>query len=118
MHGVAPHMCGQGTLAHCWTEGPGVAPPATLPIAYRDVRTLHPKLHVAHRHKLGGTTIGRPRDIHGVRRRDVVVRLQIASGAREVVQVPDFPLGARSLLVAQALEATAGELQRPRRDRR
>jgi len=29
MHGVAPHMCGQATLAHCWTKGPGVAPPAS-----------------------------------------------------------------------------------------
>ena len=30
MHGVAPHMCGQETLAHCWTAGPGVAPPASF----------------------------------------------------------------------------------------
>jgi len=45
----------------------------------------------AHRHKLGGATIARLHDVHGVSRRDVVVRLQIASCSREVVEVADFP---------------------------
>ena len=45
----------------------------------------------AHGHKLGGAAISRPHDIDSVRRRDVVVRLQIASGAREAVEVADFP---------------------------
>jgi len=34
MHGVAPHMCGQ-VDHHCWTEGPGVAPPDTLLLSTR-----------------------------------------------------------------------------------
>jgi hypothetical protein len=44
----------------------------------------------AHRHKLGGAAIATLHHIDGVRRRDVVVGLQIASCSREVVEVADF----------------------------
>ena len=34
-------MCDQGTLAHCWTEGPGVAPPATQRLYAREPTSFH-----------------------------------------------------------------------------
>jgi len=44
----------------------------------------------AHWHQFRGATIGELHDINGIGWSDVVVRLQIASGAREAVQVVDF----------------------------
>jgi hypothetical protein len=44
----------------------------------------------AHRHQFHGATIGELDDIDGVGGSDVVVGLQIASGAREAVQLVDF----------------------------
>ena len=44
----------------------------------------------AHRHKFGSAALARFHDIDGIGRGYIVVRLQIAGGAREAVQVMDF----------------------------
>jgi hypothetical protein len=44
----------------------------------------------AHRHELGAAAIDRLDDIHGIRWRNVVVRLEITGGACQAIQVVEF----------------------------
>ncbi len=70
-----------------------------------------------HRHEFGGAPVGGPHDLDGVRWRDVVMGLEIASGAREVVQVvnvaPSVALGEASAQ-ANILPCAYGQLACPR----
>ena len=74
----------------------------------------------AHRHQLVGTAVGGPHNLDGVGLGDVVMRLQVPSRSREVIQVvdlgPRLALGEASAHIAVVYGKVAAAAPAPHRD--